>query len=123
MDPIGSGAEKREHTRHPVKIPVTFRKMDDATKARTLQDLPGHVKQAETLDSSVGGMFVVCDEPLKVGELLSLKIKGPQEATPFSAFAEVAWVGPSGAGLQFLSVKKDDEARLEAFLKNVGGQA
>jgi len=122
LESMGSPAEKREHTRHPVKIPVTFRKMDESSKARTLQDLPGHVKSAQTLDSSLGGMFVVCDEPLKVGDLLSLKIKGPEAATPFSAFAEVAWVGPSGAGLQFLSVKKEDEARLESFLKSVGTQ-
>jgi hypothetical protein len=123
MESMGSPAEKRIHARHPVKIPVTFRRMDDAGKARTLQDLPAHVKSAQTLDSSLGGMFVVCDEPMKVGDLLSLKIKGPHQAVPFSAFAEVAWVGPSGAGLQFLSVKKEDEARLEAFLRTVGGQA
>jgi len=123
METIGSGAEKREHPRHPVKIPVTFRRMDDNAQPRSLKDLPQQIKSAQTLDSSVGGMFVVCEEPLQKGDLVSLKLGLPTGGPPFTAFAEVAWMGPSGAGLKFLAVKEQDVQRLEDFLKTVAPQA
>ncbi len=119
MAMVPAESDKREHYRTPVRIQLSFHKMEDHAKLKSLKELGNRSKSAHTLDTSLGGMYVVSEEKLKKGDLLSLKISLPNRSVPFAAFAEVAWAGPEGAGIRFLAVKEEDAEFLGAYLKNL----
>ena len=109
--------DKRAHPRVPVKIPVQFRVMEDTKEISHVRELATKTKSAQTLDSSLGGMFVVADQALHLGNILSLKVMIPNKTLGLSAFAEVVWANATGAGLHFLAIKEEDLQSLESYLK------
>jgi len=111
--------DKRAHPRVPVKIPIQFRLMEDHKEITNIKDMGSKTKAGQTLDTSMGGMFVVADQNLSIGDILSLKITIPPKTMALSAFAEVVWANATGAGLHFLAMKEEDVAELENYLKGV----
>ncbi len=111
--------DKRAHSRIPTKIPVSYRLMDDQEEIKNIRELGAKTKNAETLDTSLGGMYIVADQALKIGTLLSLKVSIPERMNPISAFAEVAWANETGAGIHFLAMKEEDLELLAAHLKKI----
>ena len=116
-------SDKRAHSRVQAKIPVTYRHMDDKKKIKHIKELGEQTKSTQTLDTSLGGMYIVADEIFQKGSLLSLKIALPGVMIPISAFAEVAWSNETGAGLHFLVLKEKDLEALAVHLDKVSRQA
>jgi hypothetical protein len=111
--------DKRQHSRVPVKIPIHFHLMEDSKEVKSIQELGARTKPGQTMDTSLGGMYIVADAALKPGDLLSLKISIPSKPIPLPAFAEVKWSNATGAGISFLSMKEADQKLLETYLKTV----
>lgn len=111
--------DKRAHSRIATKIPVTYRLMDDQEEIKNIRELGSKTKNAETMDTSLGGMYIVANQALKLGTLLSLKISIPDKMNPLTAFAEVAWANETGAGIHFLAMKEEDMGLLAAYLNKI----
>ena len=111
--------DKRAHSRIATKIPVTYRLMDDQAEINNIRELGAKTKSAETMDTSLGGMYIVANQALKAGSLLSLKVSIPDRMNPIAAFAEVAWSNETGAGIHFLAMKEDDVDLLAEHLKKI----
>ena len=114
--------DKRLHSRVPVKIPVTFRLMDDNKEITNIREMGSKVKSGQTMDTSLGGMYIVAETAMKTSDILSLKISIPGRPLPTTAFAEVMWSNATGAGIRFLAMKEEDVKLLEAYLKSVATQ-
>jgi uncharacterized protein (TIGR02266 family) len=74
-------------------------------------------------DLSPGGTFLASELLLEEGEPLSLEFTLPGEAAPLKAQARVAWVRrfpaegeAAGMGVEFVTMRDEDRARLEALL-------
>src|ERR1019366_351860 len=100
--------DKRLHSRVPVKIPVTFRLMDDHKEITNIREMATKVKTGQTMDTSLGGMYIVAETTMKTGDIISLKISIPERTAPTTAFAEVMWSNATGAGIRFLAMKDED---------------
>ncbi len=111
--------DKRAHSRIAMKIPVSYRLMDDQVEIKNIRELGSKTKNAETMDTSLGGMYIVAHQTLKIGALLSLKVSVPGRMNPIAAFAEVAWSNETGAGLRFLAMKEEDMELLSEHLKKI----
>jgi len=111
--------DKRRHSRVPAKIPIHFHLMEDNKEIKNLQELGTRTKPGKTVDTSLGGMYIVADATLKAGDILSLKISIPKKPIPLAAFAEVKWSNATGAGIGFLAMKEEDQKLLDAYLKTV----
>jgi two-component system chemotaxis response regulator CheY len=80
----------------------------------------------QTVNMSVGGVFVETSSPLSLGEKLKLKLHLPGNNYPVSCQGRVAWVNvptspsniamPPGMGVEFIGLK--DERKLQEFLKS-----
>jgi len=114
--------DKRVHSRVPVKIPVSFRLMDDHKEIKNVREMGTKVKSGQTMDSSLGGMYIVAETTMKMGDILSLKISIPGRTAPTTAFAEVMWSNATGAGIRFLAMKEEDVKLLEVYLKGIAAK-
>jgi hypothetical protein len=108
--------EKRAHPRVPVKIPVKYRLVEDLKGIQSIIEIRKTVTNTESLDLSLGGIYIVAEQKLEPGHILSLDIFLPKKERPLSAFAEVVWSKESGAGLHFMLLKNEDLVALTAFL-------
>ncbi len=116
--------DKRVHPRVAVKIPISFKVIEEVPEANNIREMGNKLKFAQTLDTSLGGMYVVTDDhTLKIGDILSLKINLPNHTDPLSAFVDVAWANETGAGLQFLAIKDEDLNSLKVHLEGVSDKA
>ena len=95
--------ERRQHTRAPIRLPVTIE-----TAEGTLT--------AETRDISVGGAFICCAHPLLLREKFPLALTLPHGGT-LALFAEVVWSNTNipheqivnrGMGVRFLLITEDE---------------
>lgn len=111
--------EKRRHARIPVQIPIRYRLLEDKKEIKHIYGLGKTEKVAKTVDTSLGGMYIVADQALNVEGILSLKIALPERTEVISAFAEVVWSNEKGAGLRFLAIKEQDINALAEHLKTV----
>jgi hypothetical protein len=108
--------ERRVHPRISVKVPVDFRILVDPEEINNTYDWRKSIKHRNTMDVSLGGIFIVTDQPLKERNLLSLEITIPETKEKLSAMAEVVWTSESGGGIQFLAMKEEDMKTLTAYL-------
>ena len=111
--------EKRVHPRISVKIPVKFRVIEDQKEIDTVFERRKKEQTSQTMDVSLGGLYIVADQVLNVGSILRLDISIPERSGLVSAFAEVVWANETGGGLHFLAMKEEDVD----FLKNYLTQA
>ncbi len=108
--------EKRVAPRITVKIPITFRVINDRGKIESLRDRDEKGKNSHTLDISLGGMFILAGQTLKGGNILSLVILIPGSKKKLKAFAEVVWTNEMGGGVRFLAMKENDMKSFKAYL-------
>ena len=79
---------------------------------------PKEFLEGYTFDLSLGGVFVKTENPLSLGEIITLQISLPDEADAFEVMGEVAWINkketvtfgkkmPSGMGVKFIKPSKE----------------
>jgi len=108
--------EKRIHPRVSVKIPVKFRVIEEQKEIETVFERRKKEQTTQTMDVSLGGLYIVADQILNVGSILRLDISIPEKNSMVSAFAEVVWSNETGGGLHFLAMKEEDVEFLKGYL-------
>ena len=108
--------EKRIHPRVSVKIPVKFRVIEDQKEIETVFERRKKEQTTQTMDVSLGGLYIVADQLLNIGSILRLDISIPEKNGLVSAFAEVVWSNETGGGLHFLAMKEEDVEFLKGYL-------
>ncbi len=108
--------EKRVHPRVSVKIPVKYRVIEDQKEIETVFERKKREQTSQTMDMSLGGLYLVTEQVLNVGSILRLDISIPENAKMVSAFAEVVWSNETGGGLHFLAMKEEDVDALKNYL-------
>jgi c-di-GMP-binding flagellar brake protein YcgR len=132
--------EKRQNERVLATLKATYQRLSPL-KAQEMQDHPDYMStpsgpgdeggffHAQTKDVSAGGMALVAQDPIKPGERILVKIELPQLPKPITCLAEVRWLKSFEemkriiyrAGLKFLSIHKDDVARLNEYVRTKSG--
>jgi Tfp pilus assembly protein PilZ len=107
--------EMRAYPRVPVKIPVKYRVISEGSGYGSFIVIDEE-KTSNITDMSIGGFTLVTLKTLKIGSVLALKIFLPSKGEWVSAFAEVAWANPTGAGLHFLVMNDGDVKTLKDFI-------
>lgn len=108
--------EKRIHPRISIKIPVKYRVIEDQKEIETVFERKKREQTSQTMDVSLGGLYLVADQVLNVGSILRLDIILPEMSRAISAFAEVVWSNETGGGLHFLAMKEEDVDSLKNYL-------
>lgn len=72
-----------------------------------------------TVDLSLGGMNLVVDDPIEVGEVLRFDVFLLDRKEVLSLYGAVRWSNEKGVGLRFLGMKPEEMEALEAFLNKV----
>ena len=111
--------EKRIHPRVSVKIPVKYRVIEDQKELESVFERKKKEQTTRTVDMSLGGLYIVAEQNLRVGSILRLDISVPGKSSLVSAFAEVVWSNETGGGLHFLAMKEEDVEILKSYLGNV----
>jgi c-di-GMP-binding flagellar brake protein YcgR len=112
--------EKRIHPRVSIKIPVKYRLIEDQKELDSVFERRKREQSSSTMDVSLGGLYIVAEQILKVGSILRLDISVPNRPSLISAFAEVVWSNETGGGLHFLAMREDDVESLKAYLTKSG---
>jgi hypothetical protein len=99
---------KRVHPRITLKIPVKYRLIEDQEEIKTVREGPKKGQTSQTMDVSMGGMYLVADQIPSVGSVLWLELTLPKLSRAVSAYAEVIWVNATGGGLHFEVVQEED---------------
>ena len=84
----GKGAESRRHARKPCAIPAL------------IEDKKRHVR-GEILDASQGGVFITCEEPVPVGQKVSVMIPLKKKQKLVVRVGEVVRSDSKGIGVKF----------------------
>lgn len=108
--------EKRVHPRVSVKVAVKYRVIEEQREIESVFERKNRDKTSQTLDVSLGGLYLVADQVINVGSILRLDIDIPGQSSKVSAFAEVVWSNDSGLGLHFLAMKDGDVDTLKNYL-------
>jgi c-di-GMP-binding flagellar brake protein YcgR len=108
--------EKRVHPRVSVKIPVKYRVIEDQKEIETVFERKKREQTSQTMDVSLGGLYLVSEQVMNVGSILRLDIAIPDNSRMVSAFAEVVWSNETGGGLHFLAMKEEDVDALKNYL-------
>ncbi len=116
MPVTNSYVEKRIYPRVQVNLPVKYRVFETEMDLTTVLERKKITKTSHTLDVSLGGLFLKTDHALEVDPMLRLDISLPAVSHDISAFAEVVWSNPSGAGLHFAAIRNEDAETLKNFL-------
>jgi len=96
-------AERREHSRKPCSLPVTYT-TQDMLSSDTIRDI------------SAGGAFIETSEPLSVGHQITLWFSLPDREEPVLITGEVVWTPRKGIGVKFTSPLTEDlEEMIEAL--------
>jgi len=117
--PKNKANEKRKHPRLAVKVPVKFRMEDPTNVLRGIEEWRGLTLHGFTLNMGKGGMQIVVDQPLTLGDVLKFDLFLFFIRDYVSAFAKVAWVNERGAGLQFLTMTDPDRKAFEDYLRSL----
>jgi len=95
--------------RKQARVPATF---------KVACSTPKEFLEGYTFDLSLGGVFVKTENPLSLGEIITLQISLPDEAETFEALGEAAWINkketvtfgkkiPPGMGVKFIKPSKE----------------
>jgi len=103
--------EKRRHKRVERTFPVAYKLMDgmngegQAGKKSKIE--------VESLNISITGIQLLCDEDLKNDAVVRMDVFLPEQPEPLATFSEVRWsafdekIGKYRIGLEFLVIKED----------------
>ena len=105
--------EKRSNPRVPIKIPLKFRLLDGAKDPATISGMRKTEISSQAVDASLGGMYIILEQKLDIGNIMSLHFTLPEIPGELSAFAEVVWGNESGVGVHFLALKPEDMQSLD----------
>ena len=119
MPDTNSYVEKRIYPRVQVNLPVKYKVFEYETDLTTVFERKKIIKNSHTLDVSSGGLFLMTDHALEVETMLRLDISLPTLSHEISAFAEVVWANPSGAGLRFAAIRNEDAETLRNYLSHI----
>ena len=86
---------RRKYERTLIALGVTFVNGEDRVVARSR-------------DVSLGGMFVETDRPLPYGTIFELSVALPSLPVPALIEATVRWVGPTGMGIQWGTLRAQE---------------
>jgi c-di-GMP-binding flagellar brake protein YcgR len=136
MSEMTGWVEKRQNERLVATLKATYQRLSPmkAQEYENNEDFlatatsPGGMFNGQTRDVSAGGMALVAQGPMKMGERLLVKLELPNLPKPITCVAEVRWLDTVEemkrrlyrAGLKFLSIHKDDVARINEFVANKG---
>jgi uncharacterized protein (TIGR02266 family) len=84
--PDTNGAIERRLGRFDLDVPIHL-------------SVGGSVLGAVTRNISIGGMFVVAERPLAVGDQVTVRLSILDEADPIEIVAEVRWLRPAAASV------------------------
>lgn len=113
--------EKRVYPRVEVSLHVKYKLIDDPKELANILKDGKKDMDAQTIDVSLDGMYLVSDQPLKKGNLIRLDMPLGDKGVTLATFAEVMWtVGPK-CGLHFLSMKEEDTETLKTYLDGLSG--
>ncbi len=76
--------------------------------------------EATSRNISLGGMYLVTAEALKLGEVLRLRFRLPELDRPTECEAAVRWQGPDGYGVQFGSLRALDVWGINQLFRDRG---
>lgn len=111
--------EKRVYPRFYINIPVKYRVIEEQKELDTVFDRKKNERATNTMDVSLGGLYIVPEKTLKVGTILRLDISLPDNAPPISTFSEVVWSNDEGAGIHFMVLKENDLELLKRYLDKI----
>jgi hypothetical protein len=103
------GPEHRRYVRFEVSpgMPVAYRMADKSVVARAT-------------GVSLGGLFVQTQDPPANGTFLQLLFRPPTGDVRARAAVRRVEIG-RGIGVEFIAMSMDDRARLNSYLKSLGG--
>ena len=102
--------ERRQHSRHPVRILVQHHENTDA---------PYEVDYAS--DLSTGGLFISSRTFAPLGSTIHVQFAPAKDARMVEAFCRVARVTPTGVGAEFLQMDPASTELLENVLHTFDG--
>ena len=116
-----SHAERRNDQRVSVSLPVTYQLLGAPTRS----PYTGRV-----VDISAGGLRLICDRPVELGERVDVAVNLPARTIPYQLPGRVVWVKPASSGsecgVQFLDLSPDQRYELDEivqFLMRPGANA
>jgi uncharacterized protein (TIGR02266 family) len=108
--------EKRAYPRAGIKLPVLVKTNKGSTKGVTLNVTPN-------------GVFIRCQKPLRLNEIVEIAIHIPNSKRVLAAKTEVVWsniygpddeITPRGMGVRFLQISSEDRKFIaQASLKHL----
>ena len=102
--------ERRANSRVQSRVPVLFRRVEDASEVEALKG-----KSGQAQDLSLDGIFIQTDK-MKIGDVVRMELRVPQKPEALFAFAEVVRVDEAGAGLRLLLMEAEDRELLKDYL-------
>ena len=109
--------EKRVYPRFAVEFPVKYRLVDGIQAVDNVTELRKREVNSQTMDLSLGGMFIASPQRLDVGSILTFQCVLPKNLGSFSAFGEVVWANGTGGGVHFLAIREDSQKLLATVLE------
>ena len=116
-------SQKRTHFRGKARLPLRL----DVAFCPAESDT-GELSRAVTRNISLGGAFIVHDEPLPIGTEIYLEISLPGLVEPLELGAEVRWLIPpgdgnsvAGMGVEFVDTSVDTQLRLTEYFASRTG--
>jgi Tfp pilus assembly protein PilZ len=110
--------ERRRHPRIPIKVPFKYQLNEGKKILKTKDHLLRGTRHGFTLDLGLGGMRVVLDDPLRVGDVVPFEIFLFHKMNRVKVFSRVQWVGPKSLGIRFLLMKPEESFCVEQFLES-----
>jgi uncharacterized protein (TIGR02266 family) len=108
-------ADKRSHPRKDVKIYGVFRKDIELSETEVMME-----------NLSMGGAFIISDDPPPKGSPVMLQFMIPGDESPISVIGNVTWTKTSaekdekkGMGVKFTIANKFDLERLKKYLQKI----
>jgi len=123
MENASLSFDKRKHPRVKIQIPVKYKLVNQSQEALAFLQQMKTIQSGDSRDLSEEGLFMIGDRRLAQGDILKVEVFLPVENLPIRAFCEVAWSseedlpsGRHGAGLYFMALRDEDQARMRRFV-------
>jgi hypothetical protein len=115
-------SEKRIHPRVPMEFPVKYRLIEAPMESGSISEMRKREVNTQTMNVSLGGMYIVAEQRLDKGSIITLNFSLPNKPGNLSAFGEVVWTNNYGGGVHFLALKEEDMKILQTTLEKVSAR-